>query len=213
MVSHVVWLFAATAASQRRSSSLLAANKLYPEVVPAFPTEAKALIRRVGNLEKELDATRSELGRARGASKSRASAAPQARATPSDTDAADTGVKRAAVAARSWSTWSGAINLVLWLNLAAFGAVCSYVGVPVPAWACAGFGLFGSSLALLLLAHAFVSNLYKSVTKMLGIDDKPLQGKLRCFRCRDIYDIPRGAKTAACPYCNTLNEVEPSNLG
>ena len=172
--------------------------------------EDKSLIRRLVDLENELDATRSELERAR--------VAPPARATAADADIAEKGGRSSDVAPRqatslpALSTWSGAINLVLWLNLAVLGGVSSYLGIPVPAWACAACGLVGSLLALLLLARVFLSNLKKSVAELLGIEkETPQQGKIRCYRCRDIFDVPRGARTAVCPYCNTPNEAEPSH--
>lgn len=190
-------LILTSAAFENRRSPLLAANKLYPEAVPAFPEEDNALIRKVISLEEELGRTRSEVDRAR-------TRAPDWHGART---AAEKGTSKLAIsshkatATSALSSWSGIVNLILWLIVGCWGSVSHYLAVPLPPWAVVPFACVGASLTLFQLGREFK----RYAAQALGIDS-PLDLKLRCWKCGDIFDTPPGARIATCPYCNTENE-------
>lgn len=195
-----LWLaIAAALHSSGRRSSLLAANKLYPDVVPAFPEEDKQLIRRVIDLENELKSTRAQLERAmaRPPSMSRLSKEKiELEARRPGERAAETPLSSAL------TSWPATLNLLLWLSLGILGSVCQYRGADLPTWLYLPFALAGASISLLYLGR----ELQNYVRQILGMV-KPFPRKIRCYHCRDVFDITRGAKIAPCPYCQTLNDV------
>jgi hypothetical protein len=186
-----------SAAFESRRSLLLAANKLYPEAVPAFPEEDKALIRRVINLEEELAKTRGQLDGARALAPDWHESRAAAERGASEPDFSS----RQATSISALSSWSGVFNLILWLIVGCWGSVSHYLAMPLPPLAVLPFACMGASLTLLQLGR----ELKRYVAEALGIES-PLQGKLRCWKCGDIFDIPPGARIATCPYCNTENE-------
>lgn len=93
------------------------------------------------------------------------------------------------------------MNLMLWILVGCWGGMHRYLGVSFPPWAVVPFACAGASLTLLHLGR----ELKHHAAKVLGIDS-PFEGKLRCWKCGDIFDIPPGARTATCPYCNTENK-------
>lgn len=178
---------AAVAPARSRSNQLLAANKLYPEPVPAFPEDMK----RIMALETQLEETRAQLERARVRT-----------AWPGEAKLAAKHPAAPAIALLS------ALGLTLWVSLGLIGTVRLHHGLAsVPAGACIALTLAGGLLSLVQLARVCVAR----VKQLLGMDS-PRPSKLRCYRCRDIFDSAPGAPTATCPYCGTANKVQPVNF-